>query len=862
MKLLGSLTEIVSLIFRNDSQTITFRPNTSITYTAARDIQTPAQDANSILVSRDSTDTLTNKTISGAANTISNVSLTTGVTGVLPTANGGTGQNSTATFPTSGVVVTEAGTQTLTGKTIDGDLNTVQDLALTSLKTVLGDANKVIRRDASGIVVSDNTIPNSSALVTIDATQDLSNKELTAPLVDDYLDINEESAPSTPASGRVRVYAKTDKKLYKKDSTGLETSIGGSGAGEKNYVANPDESTNWVASGAGITVATTTTAAVLPEESKLSGILLTGVSGTDYARYRFTMDDADKSKKNKIQFAIKSASGYATNDFKVEMYTNTASNYSGSYTSLTVQTSSQIPKNDNGAVLQYTFDSDTSDYYELRITRVAGTSNIVISGVIVGPGIVAQGAVVNGETFTSTIVTPNPTRFGTVSQNQYWHRQVGDMLEIRGYFTAGTLAGVGADSFMTLAGGYTIDSTRTGATSSRTCVGHFYALDSGTANFGSDNRAGALWIDSALGSNIYFSTSTNGAFIAGVSASNGSTFAIRMTVPVTQLTGRGTVNLLQEDNLTGWNTYSLTIGAITTPPTKGTIVYDNARWRRVGDSMEIRYDFRQSTGGSAGSGAYLFPLPTGYTMDTTKITPSTNRLQSQICGHGFEFADGGTVHTATARAYNTTNIWMMDEGQSNGGDNVMHWSSTDNGRLSLTGMTYGIRFTVPITEFRNSQNALVGFAGATSAELGLVKLPSSRVYVHTGNGFGSTATRRRRFTTAAVNTGSNITYADSASNGGTFTINETGLYAITYGDKGSAQHGFAISRNSAGNVNPGSLTVFTQRMAKVTIGAGLEGVVSWTGHLSAGDVAEAIADTANNDTTDEVFFSIVQLTKA
>lgn len=36
------------------------------------------------------------------------VDLSTGVTGVLPTANGGTGQNSTATFPASGAVATEA----------------------------------------------------------------------------------------------------------------------------------------------------------------------------------------------------------------------------------------------------------------------------------------------------------------------------------------------------------------------------------------------------------------------------------------------------------------------------------------------------------------------------------------------------------------------------------------------------------------------------------------------------------------------------------------------------------------------------------------------------------------------------------
>jgi hypothetical protein len=51
------------------------------------------------LVARDTTDTLTNKSISGTTNSITNVSLATGVTGVLPIANGGSG---TATATGSG----------------------------------------------------------------------------------------------------------------------------------------------------------------------------------------------------------------------------------------------------------------------------------------------------------------------------------------------------------------------------------------------------------------------------------------------------------------------------------------------------------------------------------------------------------------------------------------------------------------------------------------------------------------------------------------------------------------------------------------------------------------------------------------
>ena len=77
------------------------------------------------------TQTLTNKTIDGGSNTLTNVSLTTGVTGTLPVGNGGTGATtltgvlkgngvSAFTAATAGTdFVSPTGTETLSNKRID-----------------------------------------------------------------------------------------------------------------------------------------------------------------------------------------------------------------------------------------------------------------------------------------------------------------------------------------------------------------------------------------------------------------------------------------------------------------------------------------------------------------------------------------------------------------------------------------------------------------------------------------------------------------------------------------------------------------------------------------------------------------------
>jgi len=58
----------------------------------------PAMSIDSTVVTRTGTQTLTNKTIDGASNTLSNIPLGSGVTGVLGVANGGTGQSTLTSY--------------------------------------------------------------------------------------------------------------------------------------------------------------------------------------------------------------------------------------------------------------------------------------------------------------------------------------------------------------------------------------------------------------------------------------------------------------------------------------------------------------------------------------------------------------------------------------------------------------------------------------------------------------------------------------------------------------------------------------------------------------------------------------------
>jgi hypothetical protein len=120
------------------------------------------------------------------------------------------------------------------------------------------------------------------------------------------------------------------------------------------------------------------------------------------------------------------------------------------------------------------------------------------------------------------------------------------------------------------------------------------------------------------------------------------------------------------------------------------------------------------------------------------------------------------------------------------------------------------------------------------------QLPQSMVRLNTANGYGSTNTAIRRFTNVVTNQGTDITYADSATLGGSFTINTAGVYAISRTDQFSGVTGMGLSINSTQLAMGISFTVpATVLVATTNTAASYGASLPWTGYLPSGSVVRA-----------------------
>lgn len=146
------------------------------------------------------------------------------------------------------------------------------------------------------------------------------------------------------------------------------------------------------------------------------------------------------------------------------------------------------------------------------------------------------------------------------------------------------------------------------------------------------------------------------------------------------------------------------------------------------------------------------------------------------------------------------------------------------------------------------------------SDMGAASISQSEVILNTGNGFGSTSTVIRRFTNTEVNTGSDITYADSATLGATFTINTAGAYAVCYNDYKTVTYNFGISRNSTQLTTNIEAITTSHRLGMGTFDASYFGQVSAVVWCAVNDVIRPHVDGSGSyGTVAQTRFSIVRV---
>lgn len=118
--------------------------------------------------------------------------------------------------------------------------------------------------------------------------------------------------------------------------------------------------------------------------------------------------------------------------------------------------------------------------------------------------------------------------------------------------------------------------------------------------------------------------------------------------------------------------------------------------------------------------------------------------------------------------------------------------------------------------------------------------PFSMVRLQQANGYGSTNNKIARFSSVVTNQGGDIAYADSATLGGSFTVNVAGMYAISFSANLASAQAMGVSRNTTQPTT--SIAALTNNPERLAGANSAWPSVSWIGYLAAGDVIRAHTD--------------------
>lgn len=150
---------------------------------------------------------------------------------------------------------------------------------------------------------------------------------------------------------------------------------------------------------------------------------------------------------------------------------------------------------------------------------------------------------------------------------------------------------------------------------------------------------------------------------------------------------------------------TITIGAITSAPTKGSAQsVDKFWWRRSGNTLWGRFEFRQTnaTSSAGGTGDYLYTaVPSGAAIDTDVIAEYTTAegaaspyYAQNVVGTG-TITNGSDEGTIYAVVYDTTQIRFAENGDATTG-----YIGSGHIPITTTDYSIGIIFSLPITGWK------------------------------------------------------------------------------------------------------------------------------------------------------------------
>lgn len=484
-------------------------------------------------------------------------------------------------------------------------------------------------------------------VVNVSETQTLTNKTLTTPVVDIFSMTDQGSTPSTPSSGTTKVYSKTDGKIYKITSAGVEQQIGtGSSGGSINYDTNPDfetATTGYAAyadaaaaspvDGTGgspsLTITRTTSS---PLRDTASGLITKGATNRqgDGISYDFTIASADQAKVMQISFDYAVASGTfaggtdsAVGDLVLYIYdvTNATIIQPSGYKVLG-SVSGQFYKH------LATFQTASNSTSYRLIWHVATTSasawTFKFDNVQVGPQVIGYGApVTDWVAYTPTTVQG----FGTATTFTVQSRRVGDSLEIQGRFNAGTVAASEARislGYNGVSSNVTIDSTKLATTR---VIGTWARnlADASAVSYYALGQPGVT----------YFNVGVQNASTAPLGLANGNAVA----------DNSGSVSFWLLVPIAGWGS-----SVVMSNDTESRVV----AFQSNGSSTSISTSVSQITwtttafdthGGFNGTNTFTIPVPGYYSIAWNTQTAAVNlstgqRYLTELYKNGAEIADG------------------------------------------------------------------------------------------------------------------------------------------------------------------------------------------------------------------------------